>query len=256
VDTGFCYRSLEFLFSRSEPMLFFRSLTFNILFYVNLIVWMLIGLPGFLLPRRMMLYIIHGWVLSSFWLLKTVAGIRVAFHGYEHIPDGACLVAAKHQSLWETFALFVLFKDPVFVLKRELLWIPFFGWYAWKTGMIAVHRGRGARAIPDLKKKARLALEEGRQILLFPEGTRRAPGAPPAYRQGIVHLYEAGNVPCLPVALNSGLFWPRRQFLKYPGTIRVECLPPLPPGIDRETFFSTLQNQIEATSDRLMKDAV
>ncbi len=161
------------------------------------------------------------------------------------IPSGPLLVAAKHQSLWETFALITLFRDPAYIMKRELMWIPFFGWYTWKAGMITVNRGRGSQALAAMNASARTELARGRQIIIFPEGTRRAPGAEPRYKYGVAHLYADMNVACLPVALNSGLFWPRRSFRRYPGTIRVEILDPIPPGLGKDAFFERMQ-----TADR------
>ena len=172
-----------------------------------------------------------SWGRTSNWLLRVVAGIRVELRGLEKIPPGALLVAAKHQSVWETFTLFTLFDDPAYVLKRELMWIPVFGWYAWKSDMIPVDRASRGGAVAGMIARARAEFARGRQIIIFPEGTRTAPGAPPAYRQGVVHLYAQAGVPCLPIALNSGLFWPRRKFLRYPGTIVLEVLDPIPPGL-------------------------
>ena len=165
--------------------------------------------------------------------MRVVCGIKVEYRGLEKIPPGALLVASKHQSLWETFALLPLFSDPAFILKRELQWIPFFGWYAWKAGMIPVDRGRRAQALADMTERARASSARGRQIVIFPEGTRRAPGAEPSYKFGIVHLYGETGIACLPIALNSGLFWPRRSFLRYPGTIVAEVLDPIAPGLEQ-----------------------
>ena len=183
-----------------------------------------------------------------------VCGTTVEFRGLEKIPPGALLVASKHQSLWETFALFTLFADPAYIMKRELMWIPFFGWYTWKAGMIPVDRGKGAQALADMNERARRELARDRQIIIFPEGTRRPPGAEPRYKYGIVHLYAETGVPCLPIALNSGLFWPRRSLRRYPGTIRVEVLDPIPPGLDKEEFFERLQQTIEAATARLVAE--
>jgi 1-acyl-sn-glycerol-3-phosphate acyltransferase len=160
----------------------------------------------------------------------------------------------KHQSTWETFALLWLFSDPAFILKRELQWIPLFGWYAWKARMIPVDRGKGSQALAAMTERARAALAEGRQIVIFPEGTRRAPGAEPSYKFGAAHLYGETGVTCLPIALNSGLFWPRRSFLRYPGTIVVEILDPIVPGLDKTEFAKRLQHDIESTTARLVAE--
>jgi 1-acyl-sn-glycerol-3-phosphate acyltransferase len=235
-------------------MLALRSLAFNLAFYVNLVVWMLLCMPAFLLPRRQFLSVPRGWARSSLWLLKVLAGTRFEVRGRENIPPGGFIVAAKHQSFWETFALYTLFDDPAFIHKRELTWIPFFGWYLWKAGMVPVNRRAGSLALVDMNRRARKEVARGRQILVFPEGTRRAPGAPAAYKFGIAHIYANLEVPCLPVGLNSGLFWPRRRFLRRPGTIIVEFMEPIQPGLSREVFLRELQTRIEESSNRLLAE--
>lgn len=235
-------------------MLILRSLLFNIAFYINIVLWMILLLPTMLVPRRMFMRGVKIWASTSLWLLRVIAGTKVEVRGREHIPQGGFLVAAKHQSLWETFALLTLFDDPAFILKRELMWIPLFGWYTWKGGSIPVNRKAGSQALVQMMKRAHEEAEHGRQILIFPEGTRRPAGAPPAYKFGVSHLYQNLEVPCLPVALNSGLYWPRRQFIRRPGTIRVEILEPIPPGLPRDVFFKEMQDRIESASDRLLDE--
>ena len=165
--------------------------------------------------------------------------------GVEKIPPGPLLVAGKHQSAWETFAFLTLFDNPLFILKRELQWIPLFGWYTIKGRMVAIDRRRGSRALAVMLEHARVELSHGRQLIIFPEGTRRPAGAEPRYKFGVAHVYAAVDVPCLPVALNSGLFWPRRSILRRPGTVVVEILDPIPPGLEKEAFFERLQEEIE-----------
>jgi 1-acyl-sn-glycerol-3-phosphate acyltransferase len=235
-------------------MLVLRSLLFNVAFYINLFLWLLALIPTFALPRKLLVRGAQGWARSSLWLLRVVAGTRVEFRGLERIPPGGLIVAAKHQSLWETFALLTLFDDPAFILKRELVWIPLFGWYAWKADMVPIDRKGGSAAVVAMNAKARVEVQHGRQILIFPEGTRRPAGARPAYKSGVAHLYDKLGVPCLPVALNSGLYWPRRRFIRYPGTIRVEILDPMPPGMARDAFFRGLQDRLEAASDKLLAE--
>jgi 1-acyl-sn-glycerol-3-phosphate acyltransferase len=235
-------------------MLVLRSLLFNAAFYLNLILWMLAILPTFVLPRKALIRGAQAWARSSLWLLRVIAGTKVEFRGLEHIPPGGLLVAAKHQSFWETFVLASLFDDPAFILKRELTWIPVFGWYLWKADMVPIDRRAGSLALTEMNARAKEAVARGRQILIFPEGTRRAPGAEPAYKYGVAHLYHNLGVPCLPVALNSGLFWPRRRFLRRPGTIVLEILEPIPPGEPRDRFFKEVQERIEAASDRLLQE--
>ena len=231
-----------------------RSVAFNVLFYLNLCAHLLAVLPTLVMPRRAIVEVVRFWARTNLWLLRVVCGITAEFRGLEKIPPGALLVASKHQSLWETFALFSLFADPAFILKRELMWIPFFGWYSWKAGMIPVDRGKRSQALTDMTICARDELARHRQIVIFPEGTRRAPGAEPSYKFGVVHLYAETGVPCLPVALNSGLFWPRRSFRRYPGTITVEMLDPIAPGLSKDQFAQTLQQTIETATARLVAE--
>ena len=235
-------------------MVLLRSLLYNIAFYVNLIVWILAIIPMALLERRLFLRGVKGWGRSSVLLLRWIAGTRVEFRGLERIPPGGLLVAAKHQSFLETFVLVALFDDAAFILKRELMWIPFFGWYLWKSGMVPIDRSAGSLALVDMNRRARAEAQAGRQILIFPEGTRRAPGAPPAYKFGVAHLYTNLGVPCLPVALNSGLFWPRRQFVRRPGTVVIEFLDPIPPGWPRDVFFEAVQTRIVTASAALVAE--
>ncbi len=237
-------------------MLVLRSLIFNTVFYLNLVIWLIVALPCFLLPRRVLYRMGAAWARCNIRLMRVIVGTKVEFRGIEHIPEGGLLVAAKHQSFWETFALLPLFADAAFVLKKELTWIPLFGWYALKTKMVPVDRDGGISAVKAMTAKAREAVDAGRQLVIFPEGTRRAPGAPPDYKSGTGHLYRRLNKPCLPIALNSGLFWPRRQFMRYPGTIIVEILPPIPPGLSQNEFSEKLQGAIEHASDRLCSEGL
>ena len=174
--------------------------------------------------------------------------------GLEKLPAGGYLVAAKHQSTWETFALLPLFDDSDLHHQARAEWIPLFGWFTIKADMIPIDRGAGAQAIPKMLAHARQALRDGRQIIIFPEGTRRAAGAEPAYKFGVARLYAELDVPCVPIALNSGLFWPRRKFLRYPGTIVVEILDPIPPGLEPNAFFERLQDDIEGATARLIEE--
>jgi 1-acyl-sn-glycerol-3-phosphate acyltransferase len=231
-----------------------RSVLFNVLFYLNMCALLCVALPTLVLPRGAILGVVRFWARSNHWLLATVCGIRFELRGMERIPPGPLLIASKHQSLWETFALVPLFADPAFILKRELMWLPFFGWYAWKADMIPVDRGARSVALAAISARAKIELARNRQIVIFPEGTRRPPGAEPRYKFGVAHLYAESGVPCLPVALNSGLFWPRRSIRRYPGTIVAEFLDPIAPGLDKQVFFERLQQGIEAATARLIEE--
>jgi 1-acyl-sn-glycerol-3-phosphate acyltransferase len=231
-----------------------RSILFNLLFYANLFVLLIGAFISLALPRRAVIGMAKLWGRTSVWLLRVVCGTGVEFRGLEKMPSGSLIVAAKHQSTWETFALLRLFDDPTFIVKRELMWIPIFGWCMWKGGMVPVDRGAGAQALTDMVARAKVEVGGGRQLVIFPEGTRRAPGAEPRYKFGVAHLYAELDVPCVPIALNSGLFWRRRAFRRLPGTIVVEVLDPIEPGLDKQAFFDRLQAAIEAATARLVSE--
>jgi 1-acyl-sn-glycerol-3-phosphate acyltransferase len=234
-------------------MIWLRSILFNVAFYIVLTVVCIVALPTLIMPYMYVVRVAKFWGQINLWLLNVICNVKYEFRGFERAPKGALLVAAKHQSVWETFALFNMFDDPLYILKRELMWIPLFGWYTWKARMVAVDRSKGSQALTDMIARAKAEIGGRRQIIIFPEGTRRPAGAEPKYKYGVVHLYEALGVPCLPVALNSGVFWPRRTLLRYPGTVVVEMLQPIPPGLDRDEFFQRLQNTIEPATARLVE---
>lgn len=236
--------------------LLIRSVLFNIAFYLNTLVYLIVAVPTFFMPRWGILELAKHWGRTNLLLLRWICGIKVEWRGLEKLPRGPLIVAAKHQSAWETFALLWMFEDPTFILKRELKWIPMFGWLAVKAQMIPVDRGAGAQALSRMAQRARLELGRGRQIVIFPEGTRRAPGAEPRYKFGVSYLYSQLDVPCVPIALNSGLFWPRRSFRRFPGTVRVEILDPIPPGLTREAFSARLQHDIETATSRLVAEGL
>ncbi|MDP4003566.1 1-acyl-sn-glycerol-3-phosphate acyltransferase [Methylobacterium sp. NEAU K] len=233
-------------------MLALRSLTFNVCFYAVTTLLAIGGLPA-VVSHRAVLRLAQIWGRITLWLLRVVAGTRVEFRGLENIPEGPLLIAAKHQSALETLALCTLFPDFAYILKRELLFIPLIGWYLSRSGMVAIDRSRGARAMSLMNAAAASAIGQGRQLIIFPEGTRRAVGAPPSYKQGLSHLYVALKVPCLPVALNTGLFWSRNSLLRRPGTAVIHFLEPIPPGLPRQDFQALAQERIEAASNALVE---
>ena len=147
-----------------------------------------------------------------------------------------------------------LLDDPTYILKRELMWIPLFGWHMRKAGLIPIDRGAGISALSRMTARAKKELGRGRQVVIFPEGTRRPPGAEPTYKPGVAHLYAKAGTVCVPLALNSGLFWPRRSLLRYPGTILVEALEPIPPGLDARSFLARLQDVLEEATSRLIQE--
>ena len=232
-----------------------RAFLFNVLFYVTTVLFLGLGSPLLFGPRSWAMWALALHARTELWLLKTIVGTELEVRGKEKLPKGACLVASKHQSAWETFALIPLFRDPAYLMKRELFWIPFHGWFSYKFKMIPVDRDKGPAALRRMLAEAKTRAAAGREIIIFPEGTRRAPGALPDYKTGVFLLYEALGIPCVPVALNSGLFWPRRSLKRYPGTIIVEFLDPIPPGLSKREFLPRLQATIETASNRLIAEA-
>jgi 1-acyl-sn-glycerol-3-phosphate acyltransferase len=232
-----------------------RSILFAVAFYMTTFVFMVFGVWLLVCPRTwaMTALKLHGCLCV--WLLKVICGTDIEVRGREKLPPGACLVVAKHQSAWDTFALLTLFQDPAIVLKDELTWIPLYGWFILKFQHVRVKRERAAQALKQMVRDAKVCVAHDRQILIFPEGTRTAPGAAPNYKPGYLALYEALNIPCVPVALNSGLFWPRRTLMRYPGTIVVEILEPLPAGLPRREFRQQIEYVIEAASRVLIEEA-
>jgi 1-acyl-sn-glycerol-3-phosphate acyltransferase len=239
-----------------KRMTFIRSIAFNILFYLNMAILAILGLPTLLMKRAAVQDLARLWSRNSLWLLDKICGAKVEFRGLEHLPKGACIIAAKHQSALETFALTTQMGDFTFVLKRELLAIPMFGWYLRGAEQIAIDRAKRGQALADLTRQVTQAIAEGRQVFIFPEGTRTAAGAPPAYKSGVAHLCAATGAICVPVALNSGLFWPRRGVLRRPGRIVIEFLAPIAADPDKQRFMRLLQSRIEAATARLIAEAL
>jgi 1-acyl-sn-glycerol-3-phosphate acyltransferase len=234
-------------------LLVLRSILFNLLYGIWTAGMHILCLPLLFASRRVVQKAGGIWIDGTLWLLKQVVGIDYRIVGAENLPAMPAVYAAKHQSAWETLFLSRYLNFPAFVLKKELLSIPLFGWFLKKAGMIAVDRKAGASALRSMARQATETLESGRSILIFPEGTRVAPGQTKPYQPGVAALYTHQKVPVVPVALNSGLFWGRRAFIKKPGTIVVEFLPPIPPGLDRRTLMRELETRIEAAATVLAK---
>ncbi len=237
-------------------MIVVRSAIYNFLFYVVMAVYFVLLTPiYFLLPLRGNLAVIRGLARIELWLQRWVAGTRREFRGLENLPPGPFILAGKHQSMWETFGLLDVIAQPAFIMKRDLARVPVWGWWAWKADSIFVSRGAGTAALREIAEGGQRAVRQNRPIVIFPEGTRRVPGAPPDYKAGIVHLYGKLGIPVVPMALNSGFYWPRRRFLRYPGRIVVEFLPPIPPGLTGRAFLNRLTAETEAACDRLILEA-
>jgi len=240
----------------TATMVAVRSVAFNLLFYMTLVVLMIVGLPTMLGGRRAVFALASAWRAVSLWLLEHICGLKVEYRGIENIPPGGVLIAAKHQSFLETFALLKYAPDFAIILKRQLTYIPLFGLYLIVSKQIAIDRTRARQALQQIAAAARPVLAGGRQIFIYPEGTRRPPGAPPRYKLGVAAIYAGTGATCLPVAVNTGLFWRRRGFIRRPGVAVIEYLPPIAPGLDREEFTARLQAAIETACARLNAEAV
>ncbi len=232
-----------------------RSLLFNVGWYVGSAIIAAVGLPILLLPRAANIAWANVWIDFCLWWVRVTCRITHRVKGLENRPVGPVILACKHQSSWEALAFHRLFPNAATVLKRELLYIPVVGWAMARAGNIAVERGEGPKALRSLLRQARAAVAEGRSILIYPEGTRTPIGSSLPYHAGTAALYRQLGVPVVPVALNSGVFWGRRKFIKWPGVIEVEILDPIPPGLDRQTFMTTLRERIEGATQRLVADA-
>jgi 1-acyl-sn-glycerol-3-phosphate acyltransferase len=230
-----------------------RSALFNLAFYLWTSMMLLLALPCLALPRRAVVRCMEIWAAGIIRLMQRLAAIELVVSGREHLPAGACIVAAKHQSAFDTLVFHVAVNDPAMVMKRELTWIPLYGWYSMHAGMIAVDRAAGATALKHLLRDARRAKAQGRPIVIFPEGTRVPPGEQRPYQPGVAALYKDLGLPVVPVAVDTGLSWPRRSFLRRRGTMHVEFLPPIAPGLDRKTFTAMLQGRIEERCKALLE---
>ena len=237
-------------------MVYFRSTLFNAVYYIVSTAMVLLSLPIFAFGNEKAgAWVIRTWARTGTFLLRVLAGTKLEIRGLENLPPGGSIIASKHQSMFETFALFPRLPRPTYVMKHELAKIPLWGWYATRAGMITVERDQGTAALRKLAADVSTAVAAGRQVIIFPEGTRRPPGAAPDYKGGIAHLYRMTGAPVVPAALNSGLFWPRRKLLRFPGTIVIEFLPPIQPGLTSRVFLERLEGDIETASNRLLAEA-
>ncbi|HEX2590479.1 MAG TPA: lysophospholipid acyltransferase family protein [Rhizomicrobium sp.] len=232
-------------------MLFIRSLLFFVWFALVSAVLAILYLPTLLLPRKVIVTGSRFWSRCVLFGLKWIAGLGYEVRG--RVPSDAVLIAAKHMSMWDTVTLYLVLYDPAVVLKAGLRLIPFYGWYTWKAGSIAIDRDGKASALRKMGNDAKAAMAEGRSVLIFPEGTRKSPGMPPDYKPGVAGLYGQLDVPCVPVALNSAQFW-TGPFWRKSGRIVVEFLPAIPPGLKRREFMVQLQDRIESATAALLTE--
>jgi 1-acyl-sn-glycerol-3-phosphate acyltransferase len=237
-------------------MILFRSLVFHAAFYLTTTVLALAGLPVLVMGRQNVQAYAKFWTGSAVWLLDKICKTKVVWRGLENLPRGACIIAAKHQSTIETMALTTKGADFSYILKPELMAIPVFGWYLKGTGQVAIDRAKRGQALPDLTRQVREAIAQGRQMIIFPEGTRKPAGGPPEYKSGVGYLYADSGAVCVPVALNTGLYWPRRGLSIHPGTVTIAFLEPIAPGLDRQSFVQLLEERIEAATAELIAGAL
>lgn len=233
-------------------MTWIRSLAFVAWLYLSLVLFTVGLSPALLMAYPQAMWVIRHWSKFTLFGLRWIGGVKVEFRGLEHMPVGAGLIAGKHQSMLDVIAPFAVLPDNCFIMKKELAPLPFFGWFAVKTRMIAVDRSAHSKALKDMVRQARLRFAEGRQMLIFPEGTRAPVGAPADYKPGIAALYRDLDCPCTPMATNSGVHWPAHGFRRYPGTVVYEFLPAIPAGLKRAEFMAVLEERIEGASGALL----
>ncbi len=235
-------------------MALIRALAFAAAFYGWSALLSLLMLPFLLGPWRWVSTGMRLWTRGVIGLLQAICGIRVEFRGLDHLPTGPALIAAKHQCMFDTMGPLVVIHDACYVMKSELTRIPVYGWISRKTRMIVVDREGQAKALRGLLTDAKARVAEGRPVVIFPEGSRTAPGERRDYQPGVAGLYRTLGLPCIPMATNSGAHWPAHGFQRIPGTIVFEFLPAIPPGLSREAFMAELQDRVEAASDRLLSE--
>ncbi|MGE5268282.1 MAG: lysophospholipid acyltransferase family protein [Thiohalocapsa sp.] len=236
-------------------MIWLRAAAFNLAFVMVTALLGVAALPLLLTPRPLVMRFGRFWAWCVLALLKAIVGLDGDIRGVERLPAGAAIIAMKHQSAWDTLILPVVLGDPAVVLKRELFWVPFYGWYAARAGSIAIDRKGGAGALRRMVGAARAVAAAGRKVVIFPEGTRMAPGTRRTYQPGVAALYQTLALPVVPAAVNSGLYWGRRSFLKRPGHITLMFLEAIPPGLPRRAFMAELETRIEEATAALERAA-
>jgi len=234
-------------------MMTIRSVLFSLWLYLSIPLFTISLSPTLLMNHNAAMWVVRSWARFVLFGLRWIAGIKVEVRGLEHRPTGGALVAAKHQSMLDVVAPFIMLDDPCFVLKKELMPLPFFGWFAWKTKMIPVDRAAHAKALKDMVVHTRARLQDGRQIMIFPEGTRTLPGAPTEYKPGVAAIYRDVETPCHLIATNSGQHWPAKGMIGFkPGTVVFEFLPPVEAGLKRGEMMKQMQERIETASTALL----
>lgn len=237
-------------------MLMLRSIIFVVLIYLLMAILAFLCLPLIIFSRRIAVETVRFWIKCTRLALRFIMGIKTEIRGVENLPEGAIIWASKHQSMYDAFVPWLVLDHPAIVIKKELLWYPVFGWYAWRTDMIAINRGGGSKTLRNMIEASRQSMDEGRQLLIFPEGTRQLPGAPPKYRPGVFGMYQELDVPVVPVATNNGLCWPRRGVRRHPGTVVVEILPTIEIGMQKDAFMEKLETVIETACESLLDEGL
>ena len=235
-------------------MLFLRSVSFYIGQIVCTILIAPIGIIAFPLDFKKRYYLISQWAVFNLWWLKICCNIRYKVEGRRNIPDEPCIVMCKHQSAFETFALYYYLKNCFFVHKRELFLIPIFGQYLLKSNMVSINRDGGTKAMRQMLQNVKLKLNTGSSIVIFPEGTRKLPGSKPDYKTGFIGIYNHTKRKILPVALNSGLCWPKQSWILKSGIITIKFLPTIKNGLDKKVILNEVQNRIETASSLLLNN--
>ena len=232
-------------------MIVFRSFLYQIFFWISTFIISIFLLPFLVFPRSWITKASQVWSFSLLFGLRIICGLNYRIEGQSNLPEGPILLASKHQSAWDTIIMPLIFPGAAVILKKELTWIPFYGWYLRKYGVIAIERGRGFVAIQKMRSEAKNCLNEGRSIIIFPEGTRVQPKSTNKIHTGVAALYQDLEIPVVPIALNSGCFWGRRSFVRKPGTITLRFLTPISPGLDKRGFLQTLEQRINHAQEGL-----
>ncbi len=236
-------------------MILLRSLIYIVFLYGSMAVVGVLLLPAALLNYRGAVAAMRIWTRAALWGLRWICGARVIIEGAENIPAGRVLIASKHQAMLDTMTPFLVMREPTTVLKKELLSMPIFGWFARRAGMIAIDRDGHASALKGMLREARARADQGRPIIIYPEGTRTEVGAPPDYKSGVAALYRDLNAPCVPVAVSTGLVWSAHGLTRRPGVAVVRYLEPIQPGLSRAEFMRELETRIETATNALVAAA-
>lgn len=237
-------------------MIWARSIAFAAFFYLWTLLAAILSLPTLVMPRAAAQWAMKTWAKVAAVLLNVICGVRVEVRGRQHMPTGPALIASKHQCMFDIFGTVAMLPDACYVMRKELAWIPIFGWWAWKCDEIVIDREGQAKALKKMLTDSRARLADRRQIVIFPEGHRGEPGVAGDYKPGVAGVYRDLDVPCSLIALNSGAHWPAHGILRKPGTIVFEFLEPIPAGLKRAEFMRLLEDRLEGASKALLAEGL